>query len=83
MKQKDFETADLYLSSAIVILLNLQPTFKVENGRTLFVFPISDDLYKAMNAYNSGIAINAYEYAQMIKRLKAEMYMRRSMGWQR
>jgi hypothetical protein len=80
MKQKDFESADLYLSAGISILLNLQPTFKVENRRTLFVYPISDDLYKAMNAYNSGIAINAYEYAQMIKRLRAEMLMRRSGG---
>lgn len=77
MKQKDFETADLYLASAICILLNTQPTFKVENGRTLFVFPISDDLYKAMNIYNGGAQINAYEYAQMIKRLRAEMLMRR------
>lgn len=83
MKQKDFETADLYLSSAICILLNIQPTFRVENGRTLFVFPISDNLYKAMNAYNSGAPVNAYEYAQMLKRLRAEMIMRRGMERQR
>ncbi len=82
MKQEDFQdfqTADLYLSSAVSILLNTQPTFRVENGRTLFVFPISDYLYKAMNAYNSGVQLNAYEYSQMIKRLRAEMLMRRGM----
>lgn len=83
MKQKQFETADLYLASAICILLNTQPSFRVENGRTLFVFPISDDLYKAMNEYNNGIPINAYSHAQMIKRLKAEMYMRRNMEGQK
>jgi len=82
MKQNDFETGDLYLSSAICILLNIQPAFKVENGRTLFVFPIADDLYKAMNAYNNGVSLNAYEYSQMIKRLRAEMLMRRGMGGQ-
>lgn len=76
---KKFETADLYLSSAICILLETQPTFRVENGRTLFVFPISDNLYKAMNAYNNGTALNAIEYSQMIKRLRAEMLMRRGM----
>jgi hypothetical protein len=76
LKQKEFVTADLYLSSAICILLNTQPTFKVANG-TLFIFPISDDLYKAMSAYNNGIPINALEYSQMLKRLRAEMLMRR------
>lgn len=77
MKQKDFETADLYLASAISILLKSNPSYKVENSRTLFVFPISDDLYKAMNAFNNGIQLNAYEYSQTIKHLRAEMLMRR------
>jgi hypothetical protein len=77
MEQKEFVTPDLYLSSAISILLNLQPTFKVENGRTLFCFPVSDDLYKAMSAYNNGMPLSAYEYAEKIKRLRAEMIMRR------
>jgi|Deesub1362A_J573_1020465.scaffolds.fasta_scaffold00319_15 hypothetical protein len=77
--EKEFISADLYLSSAISILLKIQPTFKVENGRTLFVFPVNDDLYKAMNAYNNGIPINAIEYAQQIKRLRAEMLLRRKM----
>lgn len=78
MKQKDFETADLYLASAISILLKSPPNYKVENGRTLFVFPISDDLHKAMNVFNNGIQVNAYEYAQTIKRLRAEMIIRRN-----
>ena len=77
MAQKEFITPDLYLSSAISILLNLQPTFKVENGRTLFCFPVSDDLYKAMTAYNNCIPLNAYEYAEKIKRMRGEMLMRR------
>lgn len=80
MEQKEYQTADLYLASAICIILNTNPDYKVENGRTLFVFPISDDLYKAMNSYNSGISINVFEYAQMLKRLRAEMLMRRGMG---
>ncbi len=79
MKQKEFISADLYLASAISVLSGLQPTFKVENGRTLFVFPLSDDLYKAMNAYNNGGQINAIEYSQVLKRLRAEMLMRRGM----
>lgn len=83
MKLKEFETADLYLASAVSIQLNILPTFRVENRMTLFIFPISDDLYKAMNAYNNGVQVNAYEYSQTIKRLRAEMLMRRSLEWQR
>jgi hypothetical protein len=33
-----------------------------------------------MNAFNNGIAINAFEYAQMIKRLRGEMLARRNMA---
>lgn len=77
MERKNFETADLYLASAISILLKTQPTFKADNDKILFVFEITDDLYKAMNAYNQGIPINAYDYAQTIKRLRAEMLIRR------
>lgn len=81
MKQtNDFETQDLYLASAISILLNIQPSFKVENQRTLFVFPVNDDLYRAMNEYNNGIELNSYELCRMIKRLRAEMLMRRAGG---
>ncbi len=78
MKQKEFETTDLYLSSAISIILNIQPSFKVENGRTIFVFPVSDDLYRAMSEYNSGAELNAFEFSQNLKRLRAEMIMKRN-----
>ena len=77
---KEFVSSDLYLSAAISILLQTQPNFRVENQRTLFVFEVSDRLYKAMSDYNSGIEINALEYVQVLKRLKSEMLMRRSMG---
>lgn len=77
MKQGNFETADLYLASAISILLKSNPSYKVENRRTLFIFPVSDNLYKAMAEYHGGIQLNAFEYAQIIKRLRAEMLMRR------
>jgi hypothetical protein len=76
-EQRDFSTKDLWLASALVHLLNTLPNYRVENGQTIFVFPKSDSLYQSIEAYNSGIPINAYEYAQTIKRLKSEMYSRR------
>ena len=75
--EKNFETADLYLSAAICVPLSIYPTFKVENKMTLFVFPACDEVYEAINGFNNGAKINAYEYAQMIKRLRAEIIMRR------
>ena len=77
---KEFVSSDLYLSAAISLLLQTQPNFKVENGRTLFVFEVSDRLYKAMSDYNSGIAINALEFTQAIKRLRSEMLLRKGLA---
>jgi len=76
MEQK-FVTPDLYLCCAISILLNLQPTFKIDNGRVLFCFPVSDDLYKAVGLYNGGVPISAIEYAEKIRRVRGEMIARR------
>jgi hypothetical protein len=83
MKQieaKIFFSPDLYLSAALVLLLNSQPAFKLVNGKVLFGFPITDALYRAMAEYNCGSPLNALEFSQSIKRLKSEMLMRRSMG---
>lgn len=76
--KRQFETADLYLSSFIKTNLpDIKLTFTVQNGRTLFIFPISDTLYEAMASYNSGGLVNAFEYVQQLKMLRSEMYNRR------
>lgn len=78
MKQATFETDDLYLSSALWTILKEQPDFRVVNGRTIFVFPVSNTLYEAITEYNNGRKLNAIEWAQTIKRLRAEMLMARN-----
>jgi hypothetical protein len=72
--QKDFLTKDVWLASALVHLLKAEPAYKVENGQTIFVFPKSVSLHRAIETYNSSIL---YEYAQVAKRLRAEMYLHR------
>lgn len=79
-KEKEFVTGDLWLASAISLLLNLYPGFKVENNRTLFIFPGSADTYRAISDFNSGTAINAFLYSQTVKRLKVEMLTRRQQA---
>lgn len=77
---KVFETADLYLSSAITTLLKIEPIYKVIRGKTIFCFIATDELYRAMTVYNAGVSLPAVEYADTIKRLRAEMLTRRSAG---
>lgn len=72
-----FTTSDLYLAAVIVVLLKIEPDFDVVNGRTLAVFPVCDELYQAMTAYNSGTEVPAFEYAETIKRIRAEFITRR------
>ena len=81
-REKEFVTADLYLSAFLSIYLNHFPSFKVETGKTLFIFPADASLYKALNDYNAGTPINAFEYAQQIKRLRGEMLSRRNARYQ-
>jgi hypothetical protein len=69
--------ADLYLSAAISLLLNVSPGFRVENGKTLFTFPRNEALYKALDDYHSGASLPALHYSERIKRLRAEMLIRR------
>lgn len=74
---KEFITGDLWLAAALTILLESPPKFKVENGKTLFVFPGDDRTYRAITDYNSGVSVSAYLYAETTKRLKVEMLTRR------
>lgn len=76
---KNFITPNLYLSAAIVTLTGIQPEYKVQNNKTLFVFPVSEALYKAMTEYNNGAVGNLYDHDETIKRLRAEMLTRRNL----
>ncbi len=78
MTERLFETPDLYLSAALVILLGKEPTFRVVRNKTIFCFPATDELYRAMSVYNAGVPVSAIEFAETIKRLRAEMIMRRN-----
>jgi len=79
-KEREFQTPDIYLSAAITILLNTEPSYKVLNGKTFFCFLATDELYRAMSLYNSGIEINAIDFSGVVKRLRGEAITRRSGG---
>jgi hypothetical protein len=70
MKQKDFVTDNPYLAAAITEQLQINPTPIVQNHWTQFSYPVSDKLYEAINAFNNGVALDAFRYSQTIKRLR-------------
>ena len=77
-EEREFQTPDIYLSAAITILLKAEPSYRVLSGKTFFCFPATDELYRAMGQYNSGVAINAMEFSGIVKRLRGEAISRRS-----
>lgn len=83
MKQKqaeNFDTKDLWLASALTLLLNTPPEYKSDSGQVVFVFPKTDALYKAIAEYNAGVCLPVYTYAQTTKRLRSEMLTRKAEG---
>jgi hypothetical protein len=81
MHKNEFVTSDPYLYAALLILLKLQASFKVEpNGRVSFTLPITDKVYKALQEYNEGVSLPAIEYADMIKMVRSGMYSRKGGG---
>jgi hypothetical protein len=78
-KVRKFVTSDVYTASALTLLLQIQPTYTVVLGRTIFEFPESDQLYKALNDFNAGSPINGIEYSQIVRRMRSEMLLRRNL----
>jgi hypothetical protein len=75
----DFKTSDLYLASAISLLIEVLPEYKVdENGRVFFCFSKSPELYEAIASYGYGVQVNAYEFTLRLKRVRGEMLRRKN-----
>lgn len=79
MKQKNFTTLDLYLS-AFLESNGIKAELENINGRVVFSFPASDDLYKLANAFNSNEPIPIADYIATFKTLKARMLSMRGRG---
>lgn len=71
-EKKTFQTLDLYIS-AYLTLCGIQPELQVTNGRVIFVFPQSDDLYRLLSNYNSNITIPVADFVTTVKMLRGQM----------
>jgi hypothetical protein len=78
--EKVFTTLDAYLSGYLT-LLSFIPRLISQGEKIVFSFYASDELYQAINKYNSGATVEASKFAFAIKTLKSQIHsVRRNNG---
>ena len=73
-------STNLYEDSAVELITEEKSDLEYENGMVIFSRPITKKVLKAIDDYNRGIKINVLQFSQTLKRRRAEMHMRKSMG---
>jgi hypothetical protein len=71
-EKKPFRISDVY-TAAFLALSNLSYTLEKQNGKILFCFMPSPDLYRLLQAFNEGTQVNVEEFTRAVKRLRAIM----------
>lgn len=69
---KVFSTLDLYISSFLA-LHGLEPRLEINNGKVVFAFPATDDLYRLITKYNSDEKTPVNSFVTMVKMLRGRM----------
>jgi hypothetical protein len=67
-----FQLLDIYIA-AFLILLGIHPKLELNNGRVVFVFPATDDVYKAIANYNSNVNVPVADFVTAVKSLRGQM----------
>lgn len=76
-EKKNFTTLDIYLS-AFLALLGVRPELKLNNGKVIFSFPASEDLFKLMMNFNSNVNVPVSDFTTMVKTLRGQMLTMRN-----
>lgn len=71
-EQKTLQILDLYLS-AFLSFSGIPPKLELNNGKVVFTFPVSDDLYKLMINYNSNVNVPVTDFVTGVKALRGQM----------
>ena len=74
-RKKDMQTfSTLDISTAAFLELNGIPAkLENQNGRIIFLFPISDRLYELAHAYNSNVPVPVADFVTALKSLRGRM----------
>ncbi len=70
-EKKQFQTLDIYMS-AFIKLAGISPGLELNNGKVVFVFPVSDELYKLITDYNSNQPIAITDFVTTVKMLRVQ-----------
>ena len=69
---KTLQILDLYMAS-FLSLHGIEPSLENNNGRVVFTFQVSDDLYKLMVRFNSNENIPVTSFVTTVKMLRGRM----------
>jgi hypothetical protein len=78
-EKKTFQTLDIWLSS-FLSLYGIHPNLELSDGKVIFVFPISDNLYKLMANYTSNMSVPVADFVTQVKVLRGQMLTMRNQG---
>ena len=71
-EQRLFTTLDIYLAGFFA-LNGIPPTLELNNGRVVFTFPATDQLYKLMMDFNSNVDVPVADFVTTVKTLRGRM----------
>lgn len=78
---KNIKIADLWLASALSLVLKTEPSLTVESGRVLFEFPLLDETLKAIDEITNGeITFKYLDYSEEVKKLRGKMLQLKNRG---
>jgi hypothetical protein len=75
VKLKTIRTADLYQDVAVEMLTGDKSTLIPEENTVLFERPVSDEVLRAIDNYNSGVKLNILQFTHIYKRRRSEMML--------
>jgi hypothetical protein len=77
-EQRLFTTLDIYLASFLA-LNKIPPMLELNNGRVVFTFPATDQLYKLTTNFNSNVTVPVADFVTMVKTLRGQMLTMRGL----
>jgi hypothetical protein len=78
-KTKELELIDLYVA-AFLMLHGIHPRLNLKNGKVIFVFDATDEVYRLMTVYNSNQDVPCLDLITAIKTLRGQMLTLRETG---
>jgi hypothetical protein len=71
-EKRKLQFLDIYLS-AYLSLCGIPPKLETNNGKVVFVFPATDDVYRLLSDYNSDVEIPVVSFVTQVKALRGQM----------